>query len=363
MIVIAKRGWVAGQFCGPLRLEVVQGRLVGFRAAEAGETGDLEVGFAGPALTDLQVNGAGGVMLNSRPDAEGIAHIIRTLRLRGTGWAMPTLITCEPERLTRAVDAAIEAFGMEGFVGLHIEGPHLNPAKRGTHQAQFIRPFDDRTMTDLQRLRARDIPVMLTLAPECVPLPVIQELARMGVVVSGGHSMADAAQTRAALAAGLRCFTHLYNAMPAMTSRAPNLLGAAIASEAYAGIILDGHHVDFTMAQIACQARPLPDRMFMVSDAMATIGGPDHFELYGQTIRLKDGALVNAEGALAGAHTDLVHCLRNAVTRMGMTVETAYRMAALVPRDAMGLARPDLAAGLPVAELLLLDDQLQHVTV
>ncbi|MER5172840.1 N-acetylglucosamine-6-phosphate deacetylase [Thioclava kandeliae] len=355
MIIIAKRGWVAGQFCGPLRLEVENGRLLGWRTA-AGARGDLEVAFAGPALTDLQVNGAGGVMLNSQPDASGIATIIDTLRARGTGWAMPTLITCEPERLTRATDAAIEAFGMDGFIGLHIEGPHINPAKRGTHQAGFIRPFDERTMTDLRRLRAKGIPVMLTLAPECVDLSVIAELAEMGVVVSGGHTMADAARTQAVLAAGLRCFTHLYNAMPAMGSRSPNLLGAAIASDAYAGIILDGHHVDYTMAAIACRARPETGRMFMISDAMATIGGPEHFELYGQTIHLENGALVNAEGALAGAHTDLAHCLYNAVHHMGLSPETAYEMAALVPRDAMRLPRPDLAAGMAMAEVILLDD-------
>nr|AIA88622.1 CAZy families CE9 protein [uncultured Caulobacter sp.] len=88
--------------------------------------------------------------------------------------------------------------------------------------------------------------------------------------------------------------------MPPMTSREPAVVGTAIGSTAYTGMIVDGHHVSWEMAGIAWQARPLPDRIFLVSDAMSTIGGPDHFELYGERIEVRDGALVNAAGSLAG---------------------------------------------------------------
>jgi N-acetylglucosamine-6-phosphate deacetylase len=98
--------------------------------------------------------------------------------------------------------------------------------------------------------------------------------------------------------------------------------------------------------------------MFMVSDAMATIGGPDHFDLYGERIEVRDGALVNAAGSLAGAHIDLVGCLGNAVRHVGLSIEEAYAMAALVARDAMRIDRPEISAGQPLCEVLALTDEL-----
>ena len=359
--ILAKTAWHDGAFRADMILEIADGVLRAIRPTHAGETVDRTVRLAGPALTDLQVNGSGGVMLNSDPSAEAIATIVATQRARGTGWVMPTLITCEAERLARCVDAAIEAWGLPGFLGVHVEGPHLNPARKGTHDAAHIRPFEPATLDQMRRLRDAGIPVMLTLAPECVPEGTIATLAELGVTVSAGHSAASAAQTETALAEGLHCFTHLYNAMPAMESRKPGILGTALASDAYAGIIVDGHHVAFPMVGIACRARPRAGRTFLVSDAMATIGGPDHFELYGQRITLRDGALVNTDGALAGAHVDLVTCLRNTVTEVGLPLEEAYAMAALVPRDAMGLPRPALAPGTPVEEILCLDATLERL--
>ena len=97
----------------------------------------------------------------------------------------------------------------------------------------------------------------------------------------------------------------------------------------------------------------------MVSDS--TISGPDHFELYGERIEVRDGALVNAAGSLAGAHVDLVTSLKNGVDHAGLSLHDAYEMAALVPRDTMGLPRPTLSVGSPVEELLCLDEGLSRV--
>lgn len=331
------------------------------RPQREGETADRKVHFLGPALTDIQVNGSGGVMLNSQPTADAIAHIVATQRSLGTGWVMPTLITCEAERMEQAAAAAIDAWGLAGFLGLHIEGPHLNVLRKGTHNPAFIRPVDDTTLAILEKLRAAGIPVMLTLAPEMTDAATIRRIADMGVIISAGHSAATAAETRNGLDAGVTCFTHLYNAMPPMQSREPGILGAAINSDAYAGIIVDGHHVAWDMVGLACRARPLPDRMFMVSDAMATIGGPDHFELYGETIRVEKGALVNAAGSLAGAHIDLVTCLANAVQHVGLSFRDAYRMAAVIPAMAMRLSPPALHVGMPLEEILMLDPALKRL--
>ncbi len=350
--------WYEGALRTGMAVEVSGGVMTRARPLSEGETPDLNIHLLGPALADLQVNGSGGVMLNSDPSAEAIAHIVAIQRSLGTGWVMPTLITCETERMRRAASAAINAWGLEGFMGLHIEGPHLNAVRKGTHNPAFIRSMDDATLEILADLRACDIPVMLTLAPETVSTDVIRQIADMGVIVSAGHSAATALETRAGIQAGVSCFTHLYNAMPPMQSREPGILGAAINSDCFAGIIVDGHHVSWEMVGLACRARPVDERMFMVSDAMATIGGPDHFELYEETVIVRDGAIVNSAGSLAGAHIDLAGSLRNGVQKVGLSLSEAYMMAAMVPWDAMRLTRPKLTPGQPICELIALDSGL-----
>ena len=352
--------WHEGGLREGFVVELSGGALQRIRPSRTDETPDRHVHLLAPALTDLQVNGSGGIMLNSDPSAQSIGHIVATQRSRGTGWVMPTLITCETERMQRATDAARDAWGLDGFLGLHIEGPHLNILRKGTHNPAFIRPMEDATLTILAELRAAGIPVMLTLAPELVQPDVLRRIADMGVIVSAGHSAANAEETELGLRSGVSCFTHLYNAMPAMESRNPGIVGAAICSDAFAGIIVDGHHVDWQMVALACRARPVSGRMFMVSDAMATIGGPDHFELYGETIAVRDGALVNSAGSLAGAHIDLVGCLANGVRHVGLALEEAYCMAAMVPLDAMQLTRPSLQPGMPVDRMIALDTELQR---
>jgi N-acetylglucosamine-6-phosphate deacetylase len=251
------------------------------------------------------VNGGGDCLLNDTPTLAGMETIAAAHRRLGTVAILPTLITAPPEVLDRAAEAALAARGRPGLVGLHIEGPHIAPARRGTHAAEFIRPFDQRTLTVVRRLREGGVPVMITLAPEAAQPAQIAELAATGAVVSLGHTDATAEQVRAALAAGAGCFTHLFNAMSQMQNRAAGVVGAAINSAAPAGFICDGIHVADEMLSLAIRARPVPDAMFLVSDAMPTVGGSDRFTLYGREIRVSEGRLINAEGSLAGAHVTL----------------------------------------------------------
>jgi N-acetylglucosamine-6-phosphate deacetylase len=337
--------WQGGALVADQAVRFEDGHVVELRARRVDDQPDFTPHILMPGCTDLQVNGAGGVMLNSEPTPEGIATIVDTQRRLGTAWVLPTVITSDAETLQRTCDAMLKAWGMRGLLGLHIEGPHINIERKGTHNPDFIRPFEDETMDVLNRLRAADIPVLLTLAPETVPLELIAKLTDMGVTVFAGHTMATADQTRAALDAGLRGFTHLYNAMPQMTSRNPGIVAAALASDGYAGIIADGHHVDWDMIALACRARPQFGRMFMVSDAMATIGGPDFFTLYGEKISVKDGALVNANGSLAGAHIDMLSCLKNMITHVGVPPEQAIAMATDIPHEVMKLVPPAVDLG------------------
>lgn len=295
-----------------------------------------------PGLFDVQVNGGGGVMLNNDPTPEGVRRIAQAHNAAGTAFLLPTVITDRPEIMERAAQAVADELGQNGVLGIHIEGPHISLTHKGTHNPAYIRPFDDRTMAALEGLRHRKVPVLLTLAPETVEPGLIARLAKMGVMVSAGHSAATAEQTRQALSEGLRCFTHLFNGMPQMTSRAPMITGAAINSEAWCGIIADGHHVSDEMVALAARARPVPNRMILVSDAMSTLGGPDHFELYGETIRVQDGSLVNAQGSLAGAHISLADSLVRMINDVGIPVKSALHMATINPCEMMNLAPSEI---------------------
>jgi len=316
-------------------------------------------GIISPGFVDLQVNGGGGVLLNATPTAAGMRAISDAHREFGTVAILPTVITDAPEVLAAVVDAAVDAKGDAGIAGLHIEGPHISVARRGTHAARFVRPMDDGTIAQVKRLREAGIAVMITVAPEAATPAQISELSGLGAVVSIGHSDSTAAQTQQSLAAGARCFTHLFNAMSQMVNRAPGVTGAAINSDAYAGFICDGKHVADEMLALAIRARPVADRMFLVSDAMPTVGGPDQFEIYGQIISLRDGQLVNQEGSLAGAHVTQLEGVARLVSKLGISPEQALRMAITVPANLMGLHHLATLKGRKIVDVVHLDAQFE----
>ena len=315
------------------------------------------IGAVSPGFLDLQVNGGGDAFLNTSPTPAGMAIMAAAHRRFGTVGIMPTLITDAAEVLDRAADAAIAARGQPGILGLHIEGPHISVARRGTHATRFIRPLDSRTIGVVKRLRTAGIAVMITVAPEATHTGQIAELAATGAIVSLGHSDTTADHARAALAEGANCFTHLFNAMSPMLNRASGMTGACINSTVYAGIICDGIHVADEMVGLAIRARPLPDTTFLVSDAMPTVGGSDHFSLYGDEIRLQGGRLVNSEGSLAGAHVTMAESLARLINAVGIAPDAALRMAVTIPARVIGM--PDLAliTGRRLEDLLVLDAQ------
>lgn len=330
-------------------LVIENGRIV---ALEKTNAAPVLAGVITPGYFDLQVNGGGSVLLNNDPSADGMRRIAAAHRRFGTVGILPTLITDAPEVLARAVEAALEAKGEAGILGLHIEGPHISIPRRGTHRTEYIRPLDEVTIGHVARLREAGVSVMITLAPEAVGAGQVARLVAMGAVVSIGHSDAEADRVRAILDEGASCFTHLFNAMSPMLNRAAGVTGAAINSHADAGFICDGIHVADEMLGLAIRARPEADRMFLVSDAMATVGGADHFTLYGQEIRLEGGRLVNAEGSLAGAHVTMAQSVARLITVLGIAPEAALRMAVSNPARVIG-AEAGLI-GREVSDLLLL---------
>jgi N-acetylglucosamine-6-phosphate deacetylase len=317
----------------------------------------LLAGTLTPGFLDLQVNGGGDALLNATPTHEAMRIMAAAHRRFGTVGILPTVITDAPDVLAAAVEAVLAAQGGRGILGLHIEGPHLSQARRGTHSSQWVRPFEAATLAKVKRLRAAGVFVKITVAPEAMAAGQIAALVATGAVVSIGHSDATAAVTRAALSEGASCFTHLFNAMSPMQNREPGVTGAAINSTAYAGIICDGHHVADEMIGLALRARPVAGRMFLVSDSMSTVGGSDRFMLYGQEIRLVNGRLMNAEGSLAGAHVTMAEGLERLITVLGIVPEVALSMAVSAPANLIrqsALASPEAR---DLADLVLLNDR------
>lgn len=292
-----------------------------------------------PGFIDCQVNGGGGVLFNDQPGVAGIRAIGAAHRRFGTTGFLPTLISDVPEKMPiaiAAVDAAI-AQGVPGVLGIHLEGPFISRERKGVHAAAFLHSPDADELRTAGSLRHGK--TVLTLAPECVPADAIRQLVAAGVIVVAGHSNADYATVRAALDAGVCGFTHLYNAMSPLGSRAPSMVGAALDdADAWCGVIVDGHHVDPASLRIALKAKPR-GKVLLVTDAMPPVGAADPaYVLNGETIVARDGICQTANGTLAGSALSMIDAVRNAVAMLGVTLEEAARMASTYPADFLGLA-------------------------
>ena len=298
---------------------------------------DLE-GDLVPGFIDLQVNGGGGVLFNDQPNLEGIAAIARAHRRFGTTGLLPTLISDDLDVVARAIAAVDEAIsqGVPGILGIHIEGPFLNSAKKGIHDASKFRSLNADAIALLSS--AKNGKTLVTLAPELAPPGAIRTLREQGVIVAAGHTNASYEQALAALDEGLSGFTHLYNAMTQLGSREPGVVGAALDDrESWCGLIADGHHVHPASLRIALAAKGA-DRIALVTDAMPTVGSDvKHFMLGGRMIEARDGRCTDAEGTLAGSDLDMASAVRNAQALMGADLATAVRMASASPAAALGL--------------------------
>jgi len=316
-----------------------------------------------PGFIDTQVNGGGGVLFNDGPDSGSIRAIGAAHRRFGTTGFLPTLISDDLDVIARAIAAVQSAIaaGVPGVLGIHIEGPFLNRARRGVHDAKHLRKLDSSIVPLLCSLRTGK--TLVTLAPEMTTPEVISELTARGVIVAAGHSNATFAQAMRAIAHGLRGFTHLFNAMSPLAPREPGLVGAALYDEStWCGIIVDGHHVDPVTLELALRCKR-HDRFVLVTDAMPAVGSDaDSFVLQGKIIRVVDGACRDDAGTLAGTALDMATAIRKAISTLGLEPAEAIRMASQYPADYIGMGHElgRIAPGYR-ANLALVDDGL-HVT-
>ncbi len=301
-------------------------------------TYDLRGSLLLPGFIDVQVNGGGGVLFNDNPSAENIRVIGEAHRRFGTTGFLPTLISDDLHVVENAIGAARTALEQRipGVLGIHIEGPFLNADRKGVHDESKLRELDASALKLLTSLRTGT--TLITLAPEMTTPDLIRQLANQGMIVSAGHSDATYAEIKAALANGLRGFTHLFNAMSQLTGREPGVVGAALDSQdSWAGIILDGLHVDPVVLRIAMRSKPR-NRFILVTDAMPSVGiDGDEFMLQGRRIVVRDGKCLDESGTLAGSHLNMAEAVRNATTLLGIELKEAARMASEYPSEFLRL--------------------------
>lgn len=318
-----------------------------------------------PGYIDTQVNGGGGVLFNQYPDAESLNALAMAHLRYGTTSMLPTLITDGEEVMNRAADAIAEVIAAQHptIIGVHFEGPFLNIAKKGVHEAGFIRHPKD---SELALLTRRDLGnVVVTVAPDNVDSEFIRELVAEGVVVALGHSNATYEQAVAALEAGATGFTHLYNAMSALQSREPGMVGAALnQADAYCGLIVDHHHVHPQSAQLAIKTKTA-QRIMLVTDAMAHVGTElTELAFFNTVIERHGDKLVTPEGTLAGSCLDMHTAVLNTHRDLGFSLTAVSEMASGTPARFLSRERNlgSIAVG-QAANLLYLDNALNIDTI
>jgi N-acetylglucosamine-6-phosphate deacetylase len=329
-----------------------------------GEQVALGGGILSPGLIDWQINGGGGVLFNAEPTVEGIAAIAAAHRRAGVTGFLPTVVTDAPRVLAQALAAAREAQRrVPGALGIHVEGPFIDVRRKGVHPPQFIRPMAEEDADAL--ISARAGVMVVTVAPASVPLERIARLAKAGIVVSLGHSDATAEEAARVFDAGASAVTHLYNAMSQLSSRAPGVVGAALAeARVVCGLIADGEHAHAAAYRAAIAAKGARG-VALVSDAMPpAAGGPDLFELQGRRMMRVGHKLVAEDGTLAGAAITLRDAVDYVVHTLQIPLAEALMMATLTPArllrvdDRIGRLKPGLRA-----DLVHLTDDLQVAEV
>ena len=297
---------------------------------------------------DLQINGALGLAFPdlSTDNSDKLNAISQFLWNQGIDSFLPTIVTTSIENIQRSLATLSHHTPhptphtpTSQILGIHLEGPCLNPAKRGAHPAEYLLPL---TIDTIKRILGdyASIVKVITLAPELDTTgTVIPYVRSLGITVSLGHSQATAAQAQQAFDQGATMVTHAFNAMPALHHREPGLLGAAIAHpNVFCGLIADGQHVSPIMMEILLRASQYDRGVFLVSDALSPLGLPDGIYPWDtRQIEVKHGTARLPDGTLSGTTLPLLVGAQNLVKWGLCDVEQAIALATIAPRRAIGL--------------------------
>ena len=340
---------------------VAVGRAADVACPDGAHVVDASGMLLAPGFIDLQFNGGFGYDFTADPTA--IWQVAEGLTRYGVTAFLPTIITSPLEKIAAGQRVVTEG-RPEGFrgatpLGLHVEGPFLNPKKKGAHNPAYLRLPDPDAVRDWSPETGIRL---VTLAPELPgALELVETLSKHGVLVSAGHSMATFAEAMAGFDAGIRYGTHLFNAMPPLEHRAPGLPGALLTDDRpVVGFIADGVHTHAAVIKMVWRTLGSA-RLNLVTDAMAALGmGPGTHLLGDYEVFVDETSCRLANGTLAGSILSLDEALRNLIRFSGCSLEEALPTITTTPARAIGLdhERGRVAPGL-VADLVLLSPDLR----
>jgi N-acetylglucosamine-6-phosphate deacetylase len=333
--------------------------------------------FIVPGFIDVHVHGVAGH--DTLDDGDAVAHIARALPRYGVTAFCPTTVACGPDTLQSFLDQVRTATGRvvagaARVLPAHLESNFINPDFRGAQPLTCLRTADEHKgavawpFTGSQILevieRAGATVGIVTLAPELPGgIDLVRALTAAGRLVSIGHSGADFDIAVAAIEAGARHATHLFNRMTPMAHRAPGLAGAVLARhEVAAELICDGFHVHPAMCIVAIAAKG-PARMMAITDATSGAGLPVGATsvLGGQTIHVRDRAAFLDDGTLAGSTLTMDRAFQNVVTMFGRSLHDAVLMCSTTPAGQLGLSELGRISEGAQADLVMLDRDLRVV--
>ncbi|MBY3787871.1 N-acetylglucosamine-6-phosphate deacetylase [Photobacterium carnosum] len=325
------------------------------------ETFDAQGLLASPGFIDVQLNGCGGVLLNTAICKETLETMNQANLKGGTTQFLPTFITSDAESMVEVLDmvGAMDDRLQKGVLGLHLEGPFISTEKKGAHREEFIRELDINTAKYLAD--NADKICVLTVAPENTSQEVIDIVRNSGITVSLGHTNATYEQVDEK--EGLTMATHLYNAMTPLGSREPGVVGYIFDKKPHAGIIVDGIHASYPSVRIAHEM--LGEQLFMVTDAVAPAGTDmTEFDMAGLQAYVTNGKCHYKDGTIAGSAVTMAQGLNNLIDHVGLSREEALRMATLYPAKAIKVDNEYglLKAGYKANITLLSDNnEVKHV--
>lgn len=329
---------------------------------ENARTIDLAGKHIAAGFIDTHINGGQKHYFTQYPTEETIQDIYESSLALGTTHVLPCLITSPLDNIVQGIEATrsfMQKNPKAGVLGMHLEGPFLNLAKRGAHLAAYVRKPTNAELEEIIKY-GKDVIKIMTIAAENFTDEQLDLLLENGIKLSLGHSNATHKQAQHAYRKGISLCTHLYNAMTQMGHREPGVVGATLDNaDVYAPIILDGFHCDYAAARIAYKIKK--DKLFLISDALFVGDKVTHFKWEEFDAYLNDGQYRNSEGNLAGAAISMADGVRNAVEQVGIRTEEAIKMATIRAAKAVGMEQSigQIAEGFP-ATFVVFNESLSH---
>jgi N-acetylglucosamine-6-phosphate deacetylase len=309
---------------------IIQGFVYDTDIPEDYELHDLKGNNIAPAFIDLQIYGGNGFLFSANPCIEAIGATYKYCLQGGASKFLLTAATNTPEVFSKAIAVAKQYLneGGTGLPGLHLEGPWINPEKRGAHIKEYIHKP---TLEEAKRLieEADGIVKMITLAPEMVDEEIVDYLQANGIIVSAGHSNASYQQATKGFEK-IKVVTHLFNAMSPFQSREPGMVGAIYDHPSVGcSLVADGVHVDY--AAIRISKKILNERLWLITDAVSETSAGPYQHVF------KNDRYVLPNGTLSGSALTMMKAVKNCVEHVGIDIDEALRMAALYPARVLGI--------------------------